>query len=130
MINKSSSIPPERALHAVPSREARTALTTRQVLFCKEYAIDFNGKHAAIRAGYSSKTAEQQASRLLRNVKVQKMLVKSTGERPARLEVHADRILSELIKIAYVKIETGGIYKPADQLRALELLGKYKGLFE
>ena len=40
-------------------------LTKKQRLLCREYMIDMNGKLAAIRAGYSPKTAEQQASRLL-----------------------------------------------------------------
>lgn len=45
-------------------------LTPRQRRFALEYLLDLNGKQAAIRAGYSPRTAEQQASRLLRNVKV------------------------------------------------------------
>jgi single-stranded DNA-binding protein len=46
----------------------------RQLLFVHEYLKDLNGKQAAIRAGYSPKTAESQASRLLRNVKVQNLI--------------------------------------------------------
>ena len=38
--------------------------------FVDEYQVDLNGTQAAIRAGYSERTAAQQASRLLRNVKV------------------------------------------------------------
>lgn len=40
-------------------------LTPKQEMFCTEYIIDFNGTQAAIRAGYSKKTANEQASRLL-----------------------------------------------------------------
>ena len=42
--------------------------------FVDEYLVDLNGTQAAIRAGYSEKTAAQQASRLLRNVKVQQAI--------------------------------------------------------
>ena len=45
-------------------------LTPKQMRFVDEWLIDFNGKQAAIRAGYSAKTAEATAARLLRNVKV------------------------------------------------------------
>lgn len=52
------------------------ALTDKQKRFCDEYLIDLNATQAAIRAGYSPKTAEQTASRLLRNVKVQEYIAK------------------------------------------------------
>ena len=45
-------------------------LTPKRDRFCLEYVKDLNGKQAAIRAGFSAKTAESQASRLLRNAKV------------------------------------------------------------
>lgn len=51
-----------------------TKLTDRQENFAREYCIDWNGKQAAIRAGYSEKTAEAAASRLLRNVKVKEAI--------------------------------------------------------
>lgn len=38
------------------------ALTAKQQRFADEYLIDLNAKQAAIRAGYSSKSAEQQGS--------------------------------------------------------------------
>jgi phage terminase small subunit len=44
-------------------------LTPKQQRFVAEYLVDLNGKQAAIRTGYSAKTAEQQASRLLSNVR-------------------------------------------------------------
>lgn len=42
-------------------------LTNRQKRFVEEYLIDLNARQAAIRAGYSPKTAQEQASRLLAN---------------------------------------------------------------
>lgn len=41
-------------------------LTPQQERFCQEYAVDYNGTNAAIRAGYAEKTAASQASRLLK----------------------------------------------------------------
>ena len=62
--------------------------------FAREYVVDFNGKQAAIRAGYSKKTAEQQASRLLRNVKISARVAELTQ---CRLEkIDPDRIVKEL----------------------------------
>jgi len=45
-------------------------LTPKQRAFVREYAIDKNGTQAAIRAGYSKKTANEQAARLLANVSI------------------------------------------------------------
>ena len=47
-------------------------LTPKQLAFCQEYVVDKNGTQAAIRAGYSEDTSPEQASRLLRNIKVKK----------------------------------------------------------
>ena len=49
-------------------------LTDKQRRFCEEYVVDWNGAQAAIRAGYSDKTAREQASRLLTNVNVGKYI--------------------------------------------------------
>lgn len=46
-------------------------LTDKQRRFVQEYLIDLNATQAAIRAGYSAKTAQEQSSRLLSNVMVQ-----------------------------------------------------------
>jgi len=49
-------------------------LSEKQKRFCEEYTVDFNGLQAAIRAGYSEKTANQQASRLLTKVNIQQYI--------------------------------------------------------
>lgn len=46
-------------------------MTDKQARFCEEYMIDLNATQAAIRAGYSPKTANEQAARLLANVSIQ-----------------------------------------------------------
>ena len=47
---------------------AKRQLSEQRQRFVDEYLIDLNGTQAAIRAGYSVKTAQEQASRLLSNV--------------------------------------------------------------
>ncbi|WP_093231797.1 terminase small subunit [Thermoflavimicrobium dichotomicum] len=59
-------------------------LTPKQQRFVEEYLIDLNATQAAIRAGYSKKTAEAIASRLLRNVKVQTAIQQAKKERSER----------------------------------------------
>ena len=76
-------------------------LSPKQTRFAQEYLIDLNGKRAAIRAGYASRSAEVQASRMLRNAKVQKALEAAMQARSRRTEVSSDQVLEELAKIAF-----------------------------
>ena len=78
------------------------AKQSKQDLFVEEYLIDLNATQAAIRAGYSVKTAEQQGSRLLSNVKVQTKIAKAMAERSKRTGVNQDRVVLELAKMAFV----------------------------
>ena len=80
------------------------ALTAKQQRFVDEYLIDLNATQAAIRAGYSPKTADQQASRLLTNVKVRQYLAQRQGERAERTEITQDMVLKELAKIGFSDI--------------------------
>ena len=57
------------------------AKVNRQDLFVKEYLIDLNATQAAIRVGYSVKTANEQGARLLANVSVQSKIAKAMAER-------------------------------------------------
>lgn len=77
------------------------ALTPKQAAFVREYLIDLNGTQAAIRAGYSERTANEQAARLLANVSVSKAVADAQAERADRLEITADRVLAELAKIGF-----------------------------
>jgi phage terminase small subunit len=56
-------------------------LTPKQARFVEEYLVDLNAKQAAIRAGYSPKTAEVQGCRLLRNVQVAAAIQRAQAER-------------------------------------------------
>lgn len=79
-------------------------LTPKQMRFVDEWLIDFNGKQAAIRAGYSAKTAEATAARLLRNVKVQAEISRRQKDLQKRTEVSQDRVVKELARIAFANI--------------------------
>lgn len=79
-------------------------LTPKQMRFVDEWLIDFNGKQAAIRAGYSAKTAEATAARLLRNVKVQAEISRRQKDLQRRTEVTQDRVVKELARIAFANI--------------------------
>ena len=79
-----------------------TELTEKQQRFVNEYLIDLNATQAAIRAGYSAKTADQQGCRMLTNVKVQQKISEEMAERSKRTGVNQDRVVLELAKIAFV----------------------------
>lgn len=74
-------------------------LSPKQSAFVQEYLVDLNATQAAIRAGYSSKTAGEQAVRLLGNVKVSEALQKALEARQKRTQVTADRVLLELARL-------------------------------
>ena len=76
-----------------------SALTTQQELFCEEYLTDLNGTQAAIRAGYSAKTAAATASRLLRNVNIQAHIQKRMDEKQDALIAKQDEVLQTLTRI-------------------------------
>jgi phage terminase small subunit len=78
-------------------------LTAKQQRFCDEYLIDLNATQAAIRAGYSKKTANEQGARLLVNVSIQKKIFELQKEREKRTEITQDSVLHELALIAFAK---------------------------
>ena len=77
-------------------------LTPRQKLFVMEYVVDLNGKQAAIRAGYSSRTAEVQASRLLSHVKVQAAVQRAQVSLVERVELSQEWVIDRLREIESV----------------------------
>lgn len=78
-------------------------LTAKQQRFCDEYLIDLNATQAAIRAGYSPKTAEQLAYQLLQKTSVQNHIAELQKEREKRTEITQDSVLHELALIAFAK---------------------------
>lgn len=77
-------------------------LTEKQKRFADEYLIDLNATQAAIRAGYSPRSAGEQASRLLKNAKVRAYIDERMAELSRRTGVNQERILRELARIAFV----------------------------
>jgi len=75
-------------------------LTDKQRCFVDEYMIDLNGTQAAIRAGYSPKTAQEQASRLIKNKHVKEALDIARAKRAAKAAVDAEYVLIRLKEVA------------------------------
>lgn len=76
-------------------------LNDRQMRFVQEYLIDLNATQAAIRAGYSAKTAYSLGQRVLKNDEVQREIQKAQEKRSQRTRVTQDMVLQELAKIAF-----------------------------
>lgn len=91
-------------------------LTDKQKRFVSEYLIDLNATAAAKRAGYSEKTACEQAARLLANVKVQEAVQKGKKEIQERTEITQDMVIRETAKLAFFDIRKmfGKDGKPLD----------------
>jgi len=100
-------------------------MTDKQARFCEEYMIDLNATQAAIRAGYSPKTAQEQSARLLSNVMVQNRLAQLQAEQSRRTGVSADRVVRELAKIAFANasdlIDPGMIWPQSSPSRSRAL---------
>ena len=79
-------------------------LTKKQQRFVEEYLIDLNATQAAIRAGYSVKTANEQGCQNLAKLSIQQAISEQMAERSKRTGVNQDRVVLELAKIAFVKM--------------------------
>jgi len=129
-----------------PNLDAR-GLNPKQARFVDEYLIDLNGTQAAIRAGYSAKTAEQQATRLLRNAQISAAVEAGKAKRAKKVGVTAEYVIDNLREVTerclqrapvvgpfgvqVVDDEGRGVWKfdAKGAIGALELLGKHLGLF-
>ena len=99
-------------------------MNSRQAVFVAEYLIDGNATQAAIRAGYSIRTAYSQGQRLLKNVKVLAAIQRAQKERTSALI--ADR---QARQVFWTQIMLDGDTAVRDRLKASELLGKSEGDF-
>ena len=79
-------------------------LTPKQNAFCAEYLKDMNATKAAIRAGYSAKSAEAIGAQLLKKTRVARIIDSALGRRALRVEVTTDDVLRELIAMAQTDI--------------------------
>jgi len=76
-------------------------LTPKQDRFCREYVIDLNGTQAAIRAGYSPRTADRLAYENLRKPEIQSRVSELAKKVDEKAEVNGERILRELLLMAH-----------------------------
>lgn len=122
-------------------------LTYKQKMFCDEYIIDGNATQAAIRAGYSKKTAYQIGNENLRKVEIKRYIEERMAEKEKTLIASQDEVLkyltqvvrgqsqSEVVVVEGVDVGISNarkIQKAPDEkekLKAAELLGKRYGLF-
>lgn len=79
-------------------------LTKKQKVFVDEYLVDLNSTQAAIRAGYSAKTANAAGPRLLVNVSVQAAIQAAMRKREQRTEITQDNVLRELAKLGFANM--------------------------
>lgn len=123
------------------------ALSEKHELFAMEYIKDLNAAQAAIRAGYSEKTARQQGSRLLTNADIRARIDELMGKRKEELNIDTEFVLSRLVEVSEMCMQAKPVMKwnyEERQLeetgeytfdstganRALELLGKHLGMFK
>lgn len=114
-------------------------LNDRRKRFVDEYLIDLNGTQAAIRAGYSQKTANRISSKLMEDEEVREAIRARLKEKTKELIATQDDILQELTIIAFGKkaYPAYDIYGKRhnqlptlkERLQALEMLGRYYSLF-
>lgn len=79
-------------------------MTDKQERFCREYTLDLNSTQAAIRAGYSKKTARQIGSENLSKPDIQSLISELQADLQKNTELTAVRILEEHKKIAFSSI--------------------------
>ena len=94
--------------------------------FCHEYLKDLNATQAAIRAGYSKKTAYSIGSELIHHPPLRRYINGLAQMQRIRTNVTSDLVLKELKKIAFAK---DGI-TTREKLKALEMLGRHTGFFD
>ena len=100
-------------------------LNDKQLRFAQEYTIDLNATQAAIRAGYSPKTARSQGNRLLTKDDIQDAIREANRKRSEATGITAEWVLTGIAEIA-----TREDARDADRLKAFELLGKHLGIWE
>ena len=119
----------------------RRPLTAKQQNFIGEYLVDFNATQAAMRAGYSKKTAHMIGFENLSKPEIADALHAARSKREAKAAVNAQWVLDKLQSNAERAMQAEPVldrqgqptgeyrYEGAIANRALELIGKHHGLF-
>ena len=123
-------------------------LTAKQQRFCDEYLIDLNATQAAIRAGYSERTAYSIGEENLRKPELKKYIDDRMAEKESKLIADQDEVLKYLTSVmrgesksSVVVVESTGDFMSTaremmkapdekERLKAAELLGKRYGLYK
>lgn len=95
-------------------------MTPKQERFVEEYLIDLNATQAAIRAGYSEKTADQQGHQLLKKASVAAAIEKARAEQSKRTQVTADMVVRELARVGFSDVRK--LLTDSDTLRPISTL--------
>lgn len=74
-------------------------LNEKQKKFCEEFIIDFNGAQAAIRAGYSERSAKQIASENLTKLDLQKYIKELIENRNKRTKITQDEVVADIVEV-------------------------------
>jgi phage terminase small subunit len=109
----------------------------RQKKFVDEYLKDFNATQAAVRAGYSEKTANKIGPRLLVNVGIKKIIREAQAKRAEAAQIDQQWVLTRLIEVAERCMQANRPagsegewrFEHAGANKALELIGKHLGMF-
>jgi phage terminase small subunit len=103
-----------------PIKQEPDELNDQVIRFCEHYLVHFNGAKAAVQAGYSEKTAAQQASRLLTKVKVQEYLQARKEKIAEKLHYSQERTMLEIARVSFGDIRklftVDGALKPITEL--------------
>lgn len=119
-------------------------LTKKQRRFADEYLVDCNGTKAAIRAGYSRKTANEQAAKLMKNKKIKAYISEKLEELSSERIAKAQEVMEYLTSVMrgeytepIMRLVGNGVQmldiidvSAKDRIRAAELLGRRYGLFK
>lgn len=107
-------------------------LNEKQSRFCEEYVVDLNATAAAIRAGYSEKTARSQGQRLLTNADIQARISSLRQKQIKRTEISADTLVNHLASQLFADVaeilEDSGSLKPVSDWPLLWRQGLVSGL--
>ena len=108
------------------------ALTEKQKAFVQEYLVDLNATQAAIRAGYSKKTADRIGPELLGKTCVSKAIQKAMQDRQKRTEITQDKVIQEIAGQAFKEASDApeSDFKHASKIKYLDMLCRHLGAYD
>jgi len=104
---------------------AKPRLTDKQELFCLEYLIDLNATQAAIRAGYSARTAQAIGAENLTKPLISERIAKAFNERAEETKINAAYVLKMSNELLLRCMVDGEDFSPSGAGKALDLIGKH-----